>query len=190
MRIRGKLLTMVLVGGLWLSAEAAVAHHAQTAQKQRKPRSSAAYRTWREKQVRHELLMLPYYSVFDHLAFQILGDRVILLGQVVRPSTKSDAEARVKKLEGVSSVANRIEVLPLSPYDDRLRRALYRAIYSNTFLHRYALQPVPPIHIIVKHGHVTLEGVVASEAEKNVAYIEASGVGGVFSVKNNLIIEG
>ncbi len=153
-------------------------------------RSDAKYAAWLEKQVRHELLMLPYYSVFDNLEFQLRGDRVILLGQVVRPSTRSDAEARVKKIEGVTGVVNRVEVLPLSPFDDRIRRAEFRAIFSNSMLSRYAIQPVPPIHIIVKGGHVTLEGIVASEAEKNTAYIVASGVPGVFSVTNHLRVEG
>lgn len=155
------------------------------------PRSSdtGKYRAWLEKEVRHELVMLPYYSVFDNLAFKIEGDRVTLLGQVVRPSTKADAEARVKKIEGVTGVINQIEVLPASPMDDQLRWRLYRAIYSEPMLQKYAIQAVPPIHIIVKNGHVTLEGVVESESDKNVAIIRASGVSGTFSVTNNLRVE-
>jgi hyperosmotically inducible protein len=152
-------------------------------------RDSAKYQAWLQKEVRHELVMLPYYSVFDNLAFKIEGDRVILLGQVVRPSTKSDAEARVKKLEGVSGVVNQIEVLPASPMDDKLRWSLYRAIYSDAALQKYSIQSVPPIHIIVKNGHATLEGVVANEADKNIANIRANGVAGVFSVTNNLRVE-
>jgi len=142
------------------------------------------------KEVRHELVMLPYYNVFDNLAFRIDGRKVTLLGQVVRPTLKSDAGNVVKSIEGVESVDNQIEVLPLSPNDDRIRMALYRAIYGQTTLQRYGLQAVPPIHIIVKNGQVTLEGVVANATDKNVANIQANGVSGVFSVTNNLRVEG
>ncbi len=142
-----------------------------------------------EREVRHELRMLPYYSVFDNLEYKVEGYRVELFGQVVRPTLKSDAAAVVKKIEGVESVVNKIEVLPLSPNDDRIRLAVYRAIYSHTALDRYALQAVPPIHIIAKNGHVTLVGVVASEMDKNIANLQANGVPGVFSVTNNLRVE-
>lgn len=138
------------------------------------------------KEVRHELLLLPYYSVFDNLAYKVEGDQVTLLGQVVRPTLKSDAEAAVKSIEGVAHVNNQIEVLPPSPDDDRLRLVLFRTIYSAPPLQRYAIQNVPPIHIIVKNGHVTLEGVVASESDKNLAGLQANSVPGVFSVTNNL----
>ena len=141
------------------------------------------------REVRHELVMLPYYGVFDNLAYKVDGYTVTLMGQVTRPTLKSDAENVVKKIEGVEKVKNEIEVLPLSPADDRIRRAEYRAIYGDTVLNRYALQAVPPIHIIVKNGNVTLEGVVATEADKNVANIRANGVSGVFSVTNNLRVE-
>jgi hyperosmotically inducible protein len=141
------------------------------------------------KQVRHELLMMPYYSVFDNFEYQVKGYTVILSGETIRPTLKSEAEARVKKIEGVEKVVNRIEVLPLSNHDDRIRRATYRAIFGSASLGRYAIQPVPPIHIIVKNGHVRLVGVVASEADKNIAYIQASGVPGAFSVKNELRVE-
>jgi hyperosmotically inducible protein len=140
------------------------------------------------KEVRHELVMLPYYSVFDNLAYRVEGDKVILMGQVVRPTLKSDAEAAVKSIEGVSRVENQIEVLPLSPMDDQLRRALYRAIYGDSGLFRYGVASVPSIHIIVKNGHVTLEGVVDSEADKNLAGLRANGVPNVFSVQNNLVV--
>lgn len=142
------------------------------------------------RQVRHELVMLPYYGVFDNLVYRVEGSKVVLLGQVTRPTLKSDAERVVKDIEGVESVENRIEVLPLSTHDDQIRRATYRAIYGKTGLDRYALQAVPPIHIIVKSGNVTLEGVVGSEADKNLAGIAANGVSGVFSVTNNLRVEG
>src|SRR6266436_7311369 len=123
-------------------------------------RGEPKYREKLYKEVRHQLVMLPWYSVFDNLAYQVEGDKVILYGQVVRPTLKSDAEAAVKSIEGVSSVVNNIEVLPLSPMDDQLRRAVFRAIYGENGLSRYAVQAVPSIHIIVKNGNVTLEGVV------------------------------
>jgi hyperosmotically inducible protein len=141
------------------------------------------------KEVRHELVMLPYYSVFDNLAYRVDGSKVTLFGQVVRPTLKSEAENVVKKVEGVTAVDNEIEVLPLSPNDDQIRRAVFRAIYSRPDLQRYALGAVPPIHIIVKNGNVTLVGVVGSEMDKNVANIAANGVAGVFKVTNELQIE-
>jgi hyperosmotically inducible protein len=142
-----------------------------------------------EREVRHELLLLPYYGVFDNLAFKVDGGHVTLLGQVTRPTLKTDAEAAVKHIEGVTSVDNQLEVLPLSPNDDRIRLAVYRAVYRQASLSRYALQAVPPIHIIVKNGNVHLEGVVASEGDKNIAGIQAKTVSGVFSVDNNLRVE-
>ena len=142
-----------------------------------------------EREVRHELVMLPYYGVFDNLAYKVDGSAVTLMGQVTRPTLKSDAEKVVKGIEGVERVTNDIEVLPLSPNDDRIRLAEYRAIYGDTTLNRYGLQAVPPIHIIVKNGNVTLEGVVASEADKNIAAIRAKGVPGLFGVTNNLRLE-
>ncbi|HME11874.1 MAG TPA: BON domain-containing protein [Candidatus Acidoferrum sp.] len=140
------------------------------------------------REVRHQLLLLPYYSVFDNLAYRIEGDTVVLEGQVVRPTLKSDAESAVKEIEGVSKVVNSIEVLPLSPMDDDIRRAVYRAIYSEARLSRYAYSSVAAIHIIVKNGNVTLEGVVDNDADKNLASIRANGVPNVFSVKNNLTV--
>jgi len=140
------------------------------------------------KEVRHQLVMLPWYSVFDNLAYKVEGDKVTLYGQVTRPTLKSDAESVVKSVEGVTTVVNNIEVLPPSPMDDQLRRAVYRAIYGETGLSRYSVQAVPSIHIIVKNGNVTLEGAVDSESDKNLAGIRANQVPNVFSVKNNLII--
>jgi len=142
------------------------------------------------KEVRHELVMLPYYGVFDNLSYKVDPDgTVTLLGQVARPTLKSDAENVVKRIEGVTKVVNNIEVLPLSPNDDRIRRAVYRAIYTSSVLSPYQLRAVPPIHIIVKNGQVSLEGVVATEMDKNVAGIKANGVSGVFGVTNNLVVE-
>ena len=187
-RIEAILLLLAFAGAL-VAVPAGTSGSAAAQQTARRPRDPTRYRQWLEREVRHELVMLPYYSVFDNLAFQVAGARVTLLGQVVRPTLKSDAEARVKRIEGVEHVVNRIEVLPLSPNDDRIRLAVYRAIYSQAALQRYAIQAVPPIHIIVKNGHVTLEGVVATAMERNIANIQANGVSGVFSVTNNLRVE-
>jgi hyperosmotically inducible protein len=156
----------------------------------KRQRSEEKYRARLMKEVRHQLVMLPWYSVFDNLAFQINGDKVTLIGQVTRPTLKSDAEAAVKSIEGVASVTNNIEVLPLSPMDDQLRRAVYRAIYSEPGLSRYGFQAVASIHIIVKNGNVTLEGVVDNESDKNLANLRTEQVPNVFSVKNNLVVAG
>jgi hyperosmotically inducible periplasmic protein len=142
------------------------------------------------REVRHELVTLPYYGVFDNLAYKVDGGVVTLLGQVTRPTLKSDAEKVVKGIEGVTRVDNQIEVLPLSPADDQIRIATYRAIFGKPGLDRYAMQAVPPIHIIVANGKVTLEGVVSTEVDKNQAGVYANTVGGVFSVANNLRVEG
>lgn len=139
-----------------------------------------------QREVRHELIMLPYLGVFDNLAYKVDGYNVTLFGQVTRPSLKSDAENVVKKIEGVEKVDNQIEVLPPSPMDDQLRRKLYRAIYGFPSLQRYSMGVQQPIRIIVKGGNVTLEGVVDSEADKNTAGIRAKTVSGVFGVTNNL----
>jgi hyperosmotically inducible protein len=144
---------------------------------------------WLQRKVRHELVMLPYYGVFDNITYRVEGDRVELLGQVRRPTLKSDAGRVVERIEGVSTVVNNIEVLPLSPNDDRIRLGVYRAIYGSDALFRYGLQPVPSIHIIVKNGHVTLEGIAASEMDKNIANIKAHGVPGVFSIAQNIVVE-
>jgi len=141
-----------------------------------------------QKEVRHELLMLPYLDVFDNLAYKVEGYNVTLIGQVTRPTLKSDAENVVKRIEGVEKVDNQIEVLPVSPMDDRLRLRLYRAIYGYGPMQKYALGVQKPIRIIVKNGHVTLEGVVDSEGDKNLAGIRANGVSGIFSVTNNLAV--
>jgi hyperosmotically inducible protein len=138
------------------------------------------------REVRHELLMLPYFGVFDYIAFKVDGGTVTLLGEVVRPSIKSDAENSLKHIEGVEKVDNQIDVLPPSPMDDGLRRRLYRSIYGYPALEKYALGVQKPIRIIVKNGHVTLEGVVDNASDKNLAGMRANGVPGIFSVTNNL----
>ena len=142
------------------------------------------------KEVHHELVMLPFYGVFDNLAYKVSPDgTVTLLGQVSRPTLKSDAENVVKRIEGVERVDNQLKVLPASPNDDRIRRAVYNAIYRNDVLSQYALRAVPPIHIIVDNGNVTLEGVVARQMDKQIAEIQAKGVPGALSVTNNLKVE-
>lgn len=141
------------------------------------------------KEVRTELVMMPFYGVFDNLSYKIDGFQVTLMGQVTRPTLKSEAENRVKRLEGVEKVINNIEVLPNSPNDDRIRLAVYRSLFGHPTLQQYTLRAVPPIHIIVKNGNVALEGVVARQMEKNIAGIQANQVPGVFSVKNNLASE-
>ena len=172
--------SMVLVGVLatWATVGAA---QDQTAD----PRVTRLVR-----EVRHELNLLPYYGVFDNLAFKVEpGGKVTLIGQVRKPTLKSNAERAVKSVEGVDTVDNQLEVLPLSPNDDRIRLRVYRTIYRTPSLERYGIQAVPPIHIIVKNGNVTLEGVVASQADKNLANIKARGVPGTFKVTNNLRVE-
>jgi hyperosmotically inducible protein len=141
------------------------------------------------KEVRHELVMLPYLGVFDNLEYKVDGSTVTLIGQVTRPTLKSDAESAVKNIEGVEKVDNQIEVLPLSPNDDRIRRATYMALARSPQLDRYFMQVVAPIRIIVKNGNVTLEGVVDRKGDSDVASITAKGVSGAFSVTNHLRVE-
>ena len=139
-----------------------------------------------KREVRHEILLLPYFDVFDNMAFKVEGYQVTLMGQVTRPTLKKEAENVVKQIEGVQKVVNQIEVLPPSPMDDGLRVRLFRAIYGFPALERYAMPVIKPIRIIVKNGNVTLEGVVDSETDKNMVSIRANGVPGIFSVTNNL----
>jgi len=142
-----------------------------------------------QREVRHQLIMLPFLDVFDNLTYKVEGYNVTLGGQVTRPSLKSSAEAVVKRVEGVEKVDNQIEVLPPSPMDDRLRIRLFRSIYGYAPLQRYALPVIKPIRIILKNGHVTLEGVVDSETDKNLVTLRAKSVPGTFSVTNNLAVE-
>ncbi|HTZ83324.1 MAG TPA: BON domain-containing protein [Candidatus Acidoferrales bacterium] len=138
------------------------------------------------REVRHELLMLPYFGVFDNITYKVEDGTVTLMGSVVRPSLKPDAENAVKHIEGVEKVVNQIEVLPPSPMDQRIRLALFHAIYGFPALQKYELGVQKPIRIIVRNGHVWLEGVVDSEADKNLAGVRANTVPGIFSVTNNL----
>ena len=160
----------------------ALSHGKTTQREQASPRSEE--RIIRE--VRHEILMLPWFGVFDNITFKVEGYTVTLMGQVARPSLKSDAENVVKHIEGVEKINNQIEVLPPSPMDDRIRLEVYRAIYREPALEKYALGVQKPIRIIVKNGHVSLEGVVDNETDKNIAGLRANAIPGIFSVTNNL----
>jgi hyperosmotically inducible protein len=143
------------------------------------------------QEVRHQLVMLPYYTIFDDLGFRVNGSTVTLVGAVVRPVLKSDAERVTKRVEGVTNVVNDIEVLPVSPMDDQIRRAAVRVIYGDPQIGmRYGNQALPPIHIIVKNGNLTLEGVVANQFDKNLIGIRANSIPNVFKVTNNLVVEG
>lgn len=179
MRMKAKAVVAVLAGVLLMTP--AVLQAAVTA-----PVPQAEL----EKNVRHELIMLPYYNLFDNLAFRVNGDTVTLFGQVTRPTLKTDAARVVAMIPGVARVDNQIEVLPLSPFDNRIRFGVARAVYGQSALFRYNLGAVAPIRIIVKNGNVTLEGIVANQTDKNIAALAANGVPGVFSVTNNLRVEG
>ena len=139
--------------------------------------------------VRKELVTLPWYGVFDNLEYKVEGDTVTLYGQVLKPTTRRDAERRVAKIEGVDRVINNIEVLPLSGFDDSIRARTYRSIFRTGGLFRYAMGANPSLHIIVRNGHVTLEGVVSNRMDSQLAYMAANSVPGVFSVTNNLRVE-
>jgi hyperosmotically inducible protein len=138
------------------------------------------------EEVRRKLVTLPYYGIFDNLDYSVEGGTVTLYGQVLRPATRKDAERRVARIEGVERVINNIEVLPLSGIDDSIRVQTYRALFRSGQLYRYAAGANPSIHIIVKHGHVTLEGVVSNRGDSQLALIVANQVSNVFSVTNNL----
>ncbi len=140
------------------------------------------------REVRHQLVMLPYYNVFDNLAFSVTGYDVTLKGQVTDPALKKDAERAVKTIEGVEHIDNQIEVLPTSEMDNGLRHSLYRSIYGFMPLEKYAMPVIKPIRIIVRNGHVTLEGVVDSQADKDMVGVRANTVPNVFSVTNNLVV--
>jgi hyperosmotically inducible protein len=141
-------------------------------------------------EVRHQLVLLPYYGVFDDLGFTINGTEITLVGEVTRPVLKSDAGNVVARIPGVTKVTNNLEVLPVSPNDDRIRLAAYHAIYGDQALAtRYGFRAVPTIHIIVKNGNLRLEGLVANTMDWNIVGIRANGVPGVFSVRNDLEID-
>jgi hyperosmotically inducible periplasmic protein len=159
------------------------------ASQQSAPIANARLEQRLSREVRHELNMIPQFTVFDNLAYRVDGGTVTLFGQVRDAIVKDSAEARVKHLEGVERVDNQIEIVPASFNDDRIRGRVARAVFNDPRLFNYGIQTVPPIHIIVKNGHVNLEGVVRTQAEKDDAFIRANGVPGVFSVANNLQVE-
>ena len=177
--IKGKL--MALVTALVISASAVVAVPVEARQQN--------YDVATAKQIRKKLVTLPFYGIFDNLGYEIEGGTVTLYGQVVRASTRKDAERRIAKIEGVEQVINRIQVLPVSGFDDSIRVRTFRAIFRTGGLFRYSQGVNPSIHIIVNRGHVTLEGVVANKMDSQLAYMAANQVSGVFSVTNNLRIE-
>lgn len=179
--IKNKLAAFAIVAAVALST--AVAASAKSHER------APAERQVSEK-IRKELVTLPYYGVFDNLAYKVEGGTATLYGQVVRPTTRADAERRVAKIEGVKRVVNNIEVLPLSSFDDSIRVRTYRAVFGSTGLYRYAMGSNPSIRIIVDRGHLTLEGVVGNKMDKQLAYMAARGVTGAFSVTNNLQVEG
>lgn len=169
-----------LLGGVGVGA-------AQDNSSHRGPRNSDQFL---QREVGHELNMVPWYSVFDILKYSVNGAEVTITGAVVNPTTKTDAINAVKHIEGVEKVNDQVEVLPPSPMDDEIRRAEYRAVYGQGTLSRYGLGALQSIHIIVKGGHVTLEGSVDNQADKNAAGLYANGVANVFSVANNLQVAG
>jgi len=181
-----KTMTKAVLAGVMILAPAwpAARETASTAAEAERQREAL------ERKIRKELITLPFLSVFDNLAFQVGADGTVTLsGQVIRPTLRSGSENVVKRLEGVTKVVNQIEVLPLSRFDDSIRIATLRAVYGFPQLQRYGLGANPPIRIIVRNGEVTLEGVVANEGDRNVAFLRANGVAGVFKVTNNLRVE-
>ncbi len=184
------ILTIIFTLASIAAMGSAMAAPQQQRQSDRKANTEDRVRAYLIKEVRHELVTLPYYSVFDWLQFEVQVDGTVTLqGQVTRPTLKSDAENVVKDIEGVTKVNNQIEVLPLSPNDDRIRRAVFQTLFNfNSPIHRYGLGAVPSIHIIVKNGNLTLKGIVDNEGDRNLANVRANGVPGVFSVKNELTI--
>jgi hyperosmotically inducible protein len=180
---------LILAMGLSLSATSSLAA-APASNKNQSQNGTQNSEAWLANQVRHQLVMLPWLSVFDNLEYSVQGNKVVLAGQVVRPVLKDEAASAVKHIEGVEEVDNQIEVLPVSNFDDQIRRAELREIYSFPSLQRYGPGTIPGIHIIVNNGHVTLEGVVDNQTDKNVAGIRASSVPNVFSVTNNLRVQG
>ena len=180
------LLGLALMGGQTVAAPAAAARNT--------PQGDNLSQRGQERiarEVRHEILLLPYYGVFDSLSYKVNPDgSVLLVGEVVNPTLKSDAGNVVKRIEGVTHVDNQIQVLPLSPMDDRIRHAAFRAIYGSPQLTKYSWAAVQSIHIIVNNGHITLEGTVDNAGDKNVAELRAKSVPGAFSVTNNLVVGG
>jgi len=179
---------VLLTLAAFLSASPLIGLSAQSTPAPKPTQSDDRYPSPLSREIHHQILVLPFYSVFDSINFTVEGGKVTLTGQVVRRTLKEHAEAAVKSIEGVTVVVNQIEVLPVSPSDDDLRNAIYRVVYEDPTLARYAIQNIPPVHIIVKNGNVALEGSVESASEKTLAATRASSVANVRSVKNNLIV--
>jgi hyperosmotically inducible protein len=186
-------LTAIALAFTSIPAPAAPAPQKKKSKLESRPRAEgeAANLDYLKKEIRKELVTLPFFSVFDWLEGKVEPDgTVFLAGQVTRPTLKKDAQRRVEKVEGVERVINQIEVLPLSPNDDRLRRAVFRELFNfNSPLFRYGQQPIPSIHIIVSRGKLVLKGVVANKGDSDIANIRARGVPGLFEVRNDLRIE-
>ena len=178
---------LVLFAAFLFSTSAALVSAADKSSEQGARGSTG--QAWLQNEVRHQLVLLPWYSVFDNLEYRVEGAKVTLTGQVVLPVTKDNAGKVVQSIEGVQSVDNQIQVLPPSPMDDQIRRAEFSAIYSYPSFQHYSNMAVAPIHIVVNGGHVTLEGVVDSQPDKDAANIRANGVANVFSVTNNLRVQ-
>jgi len=182
------LLATLVPGSAW--ARGAPSHPAQNPSQADPQQRQAETEVQLIKEVRHVLALQPFYTVFDNLEFRVNGEEVTLMGQVVNPALKSDAASAVKHIEGVTKVINDIKILPPAPGDNRIRRAEFRAIYSTPGFEKYAIQAVPPIHIIVDMGHVTLTGVVANQMDKQLAITRANQVPGVIgSVTDHLRVE-
>lgn len=178
------LLALLLMPTLSAAAMQGSKNHPSVPQK-----GSPGYEQWLQTEVRHQIMLLPWYTVFDEIIYSVNGYTVTLKGYVVNPSLKSDAANAVKHIEGVEAVNNQIEILPNSPMDSQIRSAEYRKIYSYPSLSRYGIGNLQSIHIIVKNGHVTLMGYVDSQSDKDAANIQANGVPNVFSVANDLIVQ-
>jgi hyperosmotically inducible protein len=176
-----------------ISSPAATTPQKKKSRLESRPRADGEARdlAYLSKEIRKELVTLPFFGVFDWLEGNVETDgTVFLAGQVTRPTLKKDAQRRVEKVEGVDRVINQIEVLPLSPNDDRLRREVFRELFNfNSPLFRYGQQPIPSIHIIVSRGKLVLKGVVASKGDSDLANIRARGVPGIFEVRNDLRVE-
>jgi hyperosmotically inducible protein len=186
MQIKNRWLPAVLLGVALAAAPATGFAQSKAGPPQR---GSSNYENWLAQEVRHQLVLLPFLSVFDNLQYSIDGSEVTLSGEVTNGALKDDAERAVKGIEGVTKVNNKIQLLPVSPMDDQIRRAEFRAIYGEPSLEKYASGSVLPIHIIVMTGHVTLEGTVTSQSDKDLINVKANSVPNVFSVTNNLHVE-
>ncbi|MGB6482513.1 MAG: BON domain-containing protein [Candidatus Acidiferrales bacterium] len=187
--MRNLTIAIILILSLSLPALGKSTSQNQKNQPTAPEKGTQRYEQWLQNEVRHQLMLLPWYTVFDDLEYSVSGYTVTLKGAVVNPTLKSDAGNAVKHIEGVEAVDNQIEVLPNSPMDNQIRRAEYRKIYSQPSLSRYGIGNLQSIHILVKNGHVILTGYVDSQSNKNVANIQANSVPNVFSVKNDLVVQ-